>query len=193
MLQALVKHYDIGNHGPQKDFVGVLSSNPYTICAVLRVFGRGVEATPSKPDWENQQGFLRKKHSPLHPANCEISMQTSPVEYVRKAKVHDDGLVADTGFYIDHAVPDEAVRKISYAMNKQVEKPCILQIVHFDVLSQAPEDLRKGTEENSKRERSNEKRKMSSDDERRMGLQSRTSRAPVDLSNGCRPLAKAVA
>ena len=35
-----------------KDYVGVLSPNPLVVCAILRVFGRGIEAIPSRADWE---------------------------------------------------------------------------------------------------------------------------------------------
>ena len=123
MLQALVKHYDIGRNPYHKDFVGVLSSHPFTICAVLRVFGRGIEALPSRQDWEHQREPLRKTHSPLRPAECAPMMQASPVDYVRTAKIHPTLLVADTKFFVDHAVPDEAVRRITYAMNKQLHEP----------------------------------------------------------------------
>ncbi|KAF2829558.1 hypothetical protein CC86DRAFT_287013 [Ophiobolus disseminans] len=123
MLQALVKHYDIGRNSQHKDFVGVLSSNPYTICAVLRVFGRGIESLPSKPELEGQRGSSRKAHYPMHPSEHAPLMQTSPVDYVRNAKVHRTVLVADTNFFIDHTVRNWAVRTISYAMNKQLHGP----------------------------------------------------------------------
>jgi hypothetical protein len=121
MLQALVEHYDIGKKTDRKDFVGVLSSHPFTICAILRVFGRGVEAIPSRPDWV--QTPTEYAHAPLQNLRCAPLMAASPVDYVRTAEVHIGSLSADTRFFVDHTVPHEALRALSYGMNKQVGEP----------------------------------------------------------------------
>jgi hypothetical protein len=119
MLQALSKTYDIGKNPNHKDFVGVLSPHPYTICAVLRVFGRGIESLPSRPDLERRPG----PSSPLRAEKCASLMRKSLVEYVRTARTHPVSLAANTNFFVDHTVCDEAVRTISYAMNKQLREP----------------------------------------------------------------------
>jgi hypothetical protein len=119
MLQALSKTYDIGKNPNHKDFVGVLSPHPYTICAVLHVFGRGIELLPSRPDLERRPG----PSSPLRAEKCASLMRKSPVEYVRTARTHPVSLAANTNFVVDHTVCDEAVRTISYAMNKQLREP----------------------------------------------------------------------
>jgi hypothetical protein len=119
MLQALVKNYDIGKNPNHEDFVGVLSPHPYTICAVLRIFGRGIESLPSRPDLERRRG----SSSPLRIEECASLMRKSPVEYVRTARKHSVSLAANTNFFIDHTLSDEAVRTISYAMNKQLHEP----------------------------------------------------------------------
>lgn len=83
--------------------VGILSSHPFAIAAVLRVFGNGMENV----DMEMMRVHARKV------------MSTCPVPYVREAKLHGslfeedvtDGSVscADTGFWVDHREPLEAL------------------------------------------------------------------------------------
>lgn len=98
MLQAFTKHYNIGKTS-QRDFVGVLSSNPFTLCAVLRVSGRGIEAIPSCDDLES-----------ISPWICEAMMRSSPVDYVSSATITDCvktlenfyASSANTGFNIGH-------------------------------------------------------------------------------------------
>jgi hypothetical protein len=121
MLQALVRHYDIGKSDDSKDFVGVLSSHPFTVCAVLRVFGRGVEAIPSRADWV--QTPTEYAYAPLQNLHCAPLMAASPIDYVRTAEVHLGSLSAGTQFFVDHRVPQDALRTLSYGMNKQVGEP----------------------------------------------------------------------
>jgi hypothetical protein len=78
---------------------GSLSSHPFAILAVLRVYGRGVEDV----------NFDMTK------AHARSIMQSCPVAYVTQAKLHGslfDSLVddksvscADTGFWVDHEEP----------------------------------------------------------------------------------------
>lgn len=97
MLATLAKDGGI----EQGDIVGVLSSHPYTICAILRVFGAGIESLQAK------------SHALLEKSKCQYVLDSSPVEYVRKAKMRNDRLSADTGFYVDHGGLDEVVEMIA--------------------------------------------------------------------------------
>ncbi|KAH6674445.1 hypothetical protein B0J14DRAFT_653740 [Halenospora varia] len=117
MLQALKKSMDMEE---KKDYkVGVLSSSPWTICAVLSVFGLGVRIT----------GHI------IHSMRENVRvMESCPAEYVRTAthkgtlgrllerKRGEKGVVscADTGFWIDHVEPKEALRVLE---GKGVEWP----------------------------------------------------------------------
>lgn len=121
MLQTLVKHYDIGRIPQLRDRVGVLSSHPYTICTVLRVFGRGVESLPSIGGSEPLA--LNASHMPLRGQQCITIVGNSPVEYVRSARVRPDSLSAFTNFMVDHTAPEQALDTISYGMNRQLREP----------------------------------------------------------------------
>ena len=121
MLQALTLHYDIGKRPGQKDFVGIASSNPYSICTALRVFGRGIEVLPSKPDWEKSRS--RDPHIPLRNSKCTPIMRDAPIDCICDATLVPDTLVADTTFFIDHKAPDEALERVIHAMNQLVPEP----------------------------------------------------------------------
>jgi len=116
-----VRHYDIGKNDDLKDTVGVLSSHPFTISAVLRVFSRGIEAIPSRADW--MQTPTEYAYAPLQTLHCAPLMAASPIEYVRTAELHVGSLSADTQFFVDHTASQEALRALSYGMNKQVGEP----------------------------------------------------------------------
>lgn len=85
---------------------GILSSHPFAILAVLRVFGRGPEDVDLT---------MTKVHG-------RAIMDSCPVGYVKAAKLHgslwdediEDGTVscADTGFFVDHEEPLDALRKV---------------------------------------------------------------------------------
>jgi hypothetical protein len=121
MLQALVLHSDLGQNPHLKDFVGVLSSRPLIICASLRVFGRGIESLPLTGDWEHM--LSKFAHMPLRSLECVSLMEVWPVNYVRNVELNPDSLSAHTDFFIDHTMPNEALRVISYGMNKQTSEP----------------------------------------------------------------------
>jgi hypothetical protein len=88
------------------DRFGILSSYPFAIMAALRAFGRGVE----------------KVDLSIAKADATKTMDTSPVEYVRTAKLRGslfddntaDGTVscADTNFFVDHTEPLEALAAV---------------------------------------------------------------------------------
>ncbi|CAE7199445.1 hypothetical protein PTTW11_08461 [Pyrenophora teres f. teres] len=122
MLKVLTKHYDIGKLDSQTDYVGVVSAHPYTICAVLRVFGRGIENLPSKPDWEKRWESV----VPLVPFPtpvCEYIMGTAPFKYLNTATILPGTLTARTNFYLDSRVSKEAVERIVHSMNRQIVEP----------------------------------------------------------------------
>ncbi|KAI9819308.1 MAG: hypothetical protein M1827_007465 [Pycnora praestabilis] len=85
---------------------GILSSHPFAILAVLRVFGRG-------PEDVNLE--MTRDHARSLMASC-------PVTYVSEAKIRgalfgdevDDGSIscADTGFWVDHTEPLEALNVV---------------------------------------------------------------------------------
>lgn len=84
---------------------GILSSHPYAILAALRVYGRG----PHEVDLQ-----MTKEHA-------AAIMQSSPVPYVKEAKLHgslfgcvEDGSVscADTAFWVDHEEPLAALASV---------------------------------------------------------------------------------
>jgi hypothetical protein len=121
MLQAIVLHSDLGQNPHLKDFVGVLSSHPFTICASLRVFGRGIESLPLTGDWEHM--LSKFTHRPLRSPECVSLMEALSVNYVRNTKLNPASLSTYTDFFIDHTMPNEALRVISYGMNKQTSEP----------------------------------------------------------------------
>ena len=85
---------------------GILSSHPFAILAFLRVFGR----EPEDVDLD-----MTRTHGRAIIDSC-------PVGYVKAAKLHgslfgvevDDGAVscADTGFFVDHEEPLEALKTV---------------------------------------------------------------------------------
>ena len=90
--------------GDEYHAVGILSSHPFAVSAVLRVFGRGVE--------EVDLSFIKECARDV--------MESCPVVYVRDAKLVG-GLFtdemkamacADTGFWVDHGEPNQALRLI---------------------------------------------------------------------------------
>lgn len=121
MLQTLTQHYDIGigtshQQQQQKDVIGVLTTHPYTLCALLRVFARGIETLPSRADYStNPTG---DGHTPLPLEVCGPLMESSPVNYVRDAVPCPGTLSANTRFYVDHAEPDAALRSVVSGKNK---------------------------------------------------------------------------
>lgn len=123
MLKALALRYDIGKNTNHRDLLGVLSSHPYSLCAVLRVFGRGIESLPSRPFTDSQVQPPRDVHSPLPPQECAPLMQASPVDYIRHATLDSTGMTAHTGFFVDHTVPGQALRTITYGVNRQLREP----------------------------------------------------------------------
>lgn len=72
---------------------GVLSSHPFAIAAVLRVFGQGNSL---------EINFQREQ--------AHSVMKSCPVGYVRSAALIAGGLCADTQFWVDHTEPKEALR-----------------------------------------------------------------------------------
>ena len=121
MLKALTEHYDVGRLATQTDTIGVISVHPYTICAVLRVFGRGIEHLPSKPDWMKMSA--EHLHTPFSTPRCALLMKTAPVKYLNTAIVFPGTLIARTNFYLDFRVARQAMQRIVYSMNKQVPEP----------------------------------------------------------------------
>jgi hypothetical protein len=119
MLQALTMHCDIGRIEDQTDFVGVASSQPYAICAMLRVFAHGIESLPSKLDWDANGS----PHLPLPISRCADLIEDAPVGYVREGVPSAKALTIDTTFLADHTVSDLALQRIIFSMNKQIERP----------------------------------------------------------------------
>ena len=120
MLQAMTEHYDIGKL-PQTDSVGVISAHPYTLCAILRVFGRGIEHLPSEPDWKKMSA--EHPHTPFSSPRCALEMESAPVRYLNTARLLPGTLTALTGFRVDYFVTRAAVERIVYSINKQVPEP----------------------------------------------------------------------
>jgi hypothetical protein len=105
-----------------KDFVGVLSPNPLTVCAILRVFGRGIEAIPSRADWERNPTAY--PHEPLQSHEARWLMGVScPVDHVFRAISDLVTLTARTNLYVDHTESHKALERINHSMNKQVREP----------------------------------------------------------------------
>ncbi|EDU42246.1 predicted protein [Pyrenophora tritici-repentis Pt-1C-BFP] len=122
MLRVLTEHYDIGKLASQTDYVGVISAHPYAICTVLRVFGRGIERLPSKPDWEKRWEDIAPL-TPFPTPVCVYIMGTAPLKYLNTAKVLPGTLSARTNFYLDSRVAKEAVERIVHSMNRQIVEP----------------------------------------------------------------------
>jgi hypothetical protein len=67
---------------------------------------------------------------PLDPTNMPIQGQqcidivsSSPVEYVRTARVQPSSLSAFTNFFVDHDEPEQALNAISHGMSGQTIEP----------------------------------------------------------------------
>ncbi|TGO51163.1 hypothetical protein BCON_0167g00160 [Botryotinia convoluta] len=89
----------------EEEMVGILSSHPFALMAVLRVWGRGVEDISR--DLEMMKGSVKEV------------MEGCPVGYVKEARLRgslfgerDGGAVAcaDAQFWVDHEKPLEALR-----------------------------------------------------------------------------------
>lgn len=107
--QGVAKRLLTAVHQDGDHSVGILSSHPFAIAAVMRVFSCGIE----NAELETTRG------------NARAVMDGCPVGYVRMAKLRgglfadgdedvvvDGGTVscADTGFWVDHGEPDLALR-----------------------------------------------------------------------------------
>ncbi|KAL5115083.1 hypothetical protein ACEQ8H_006998 [Pleosporales sp. CAS-2024a] len=123
MLQTLVQHYKIGRDPRRQDHIGVLSSHPYMISAVLRVFGRGIEALPMR---RVEHLSTCDVHIPLPTDDCVGILFSSPVDYVRHARLLRDSLSAFTEFFVDHSVPDgpdQSLQKMCNTMSTRFQTP----------------------------------------------------------------------
>ncbi|KAE9378623.1 hypothetical protein N431DRAFT_396406 [Stipitochalara longipes BDJ] len=120
IAKALLQSLREGNE-EQGMMIGVLSSNAFTIAAVLRVFGQGIERVEEVVETTRR--------------NAGEVMASCPVSYVKTAKLRgslyesagedrneDGGVVscADTGFWVDHQEPEKALRVLE---EKGVEWP----------------------------------------------------------------------
>lgn len=111
-------HFDIGR-STQRDLVGIATANPYSLCTILRVFGRGIEFLPSKPEWDKR----RIRHTPLLSSACEPIIGAAPVSYIRDAKLSRGQLIVNTRLFVDHAKSEEAMKRIIHSMNQQMSGP----------------------------------------------------------------------
>ena len=98
----LLDQLKVDEHDPM---VGILSSHPAAICAVLRTFGRGIESVDLAVARERAHAIAK----------------SSPVSYVRTATLHGSLhgdkdcvsiLTADTNSWVDHAEPLEALAAV---------------------------------------------------------------------------------
>lgn len=110
MLETLAAHHKIGRDPVVRDIFGVLSSHPFTICAVLRVFGQGIEHSRFRRD--SDSGAVATSEQLLERPQCLALLKSAPVDRVRTAKVHADAMSAFTGFYIDHTEPEKARKAV---------------------------------------------------------------------------------
>jgi predicted GNAT family acetyltransferase len=91
-----------------EEAVGILSSHPFAVLAVLRVFGHGSEDVESDLEMTKE--------------NAREIMGFCPVGYVQEAKLREegedvkvkDGVIscADTGFWVDHQEPLAALKTL---------------------------------------------------------------------------------
>ncbi|TGO19076.1 hypothetical protein BTUL_0006g01120 [Botrytis tulipae] len=97
----------LGHLKGEEEMVGILSSHPFALMAVLRVWGRGVEDVDR--DLEMMKGTVKEV------------MEGCPVGYVKEARLRGSlfgegggGAVAcaDTQFWADHEEPLEALRRV---------------------------------------------------------------------------------
>jgi hypothetical protein len=110
LLEALAAHYNIGKRPDVRDVVGVLSSHPFTICAVLRVFGQGIEHSSLRRD--SGFGAVHVSGPMLERSQCAALLKSAPVERVRTAKMHAETSSAFTGFYVEHTEPERARQEV---------------------------------------------------------------------------------
>ncbi|KAF2871388.1 hypothetical protein BDV95DRAFT_39821 [Massariosphaeria phaeospora] len=120
MLQSLAQHCGFGKTD-KKDCIGVLSSHPFTICAVLRAFGRGIETMPTRRQWTTGPTLSMHAFIPLE--RRRSLMQSCPVTYVRAAAEHTELLAANTMFYVDHAEPEWARESVEKRVGKVLSMP----------------------------------------------------------------------
>ena len=78
-----------------QDYVGILSSHPFAIMAMLRSFDGGIK------DVEQATEHVK--------AHSAAVMACSPVRYVREAALHSSLHCAFTGSYVDHREPEKAL------------------------------------------------------------------------------------
>lgn len=110
MLQHLAAHHNIRKGPDVRDVVGVLNAHPFTICAVLRVFGQGIEHSTLRRD--SGAGGVDGSVPLLERSQCAALLESAPIEYVRKAKMHAETWSAFTGFFVDHTEPERARQKV---------------------------------------------------------------------------------
>jgi hypothetical protein len=122
MLRKLKTYHNIGREPLRRDFVGVLSSHPFTIRAALRIFSRGIQGLDTSSVWDGKP--LNVPHAPLRAAQCLPILESSPVAYVRSAQMNSmsEALSANTRFFIDHTVPRKALQLIAEEMHQYTRK-----------------------------------------------------------------------
>jgi hypothetical protein len=108
MLSKLRSHHQIGGSPPTSDLVGILSSHPFPIRSVLRIFGRGIQLLTTSLACDGIP--MNLQHAPRREAECLRILKSSPVDYVRNARLNpeSESISADTHFFIDHSVPRQA-------------------------------------------------------------------------------------
>ncbi|KAF7947112.1 uncharacterized protein EAE97_004361 [Botrytis byssoidea] len=106
----------LGHLKGEEEMVGIFSSHPFALMAVLRVWGRGVEDVDR--DLEMMKGTVKGV------------MEGCPVGYVKEAKLRGSLFgegggravaCADTQFWVDHEEPLEALRRVE---EKGLVWPC---------------------------------------------------------------------
>jgi hypothetical protein len=110
MLSRLRSHHQIGESLPTADLVGILSSHPFSIRSVLRIFGRGIQSLATSLDRDRIP--MNLQHAPRREAECLRILKSSPVDYVRNARLspESESISADTQFFVDHSVPRQALQ-----------------------------------------------------------------------------------
>jgi hypothetical protein len=121
MLKTLAKHIS-HEKGSEREIVGLLSPNPLAVCAVLRVFGRGIEAIPSRADWiRNPSAY---PHAPLQSYEAKWLMGIAcPIDHISKAALDPVTLTAQTRLYTEQYESHHILKGIKFSMNKQVREP----------------------------------------------------------------------
>jgi hypothetical protein len=110
MLSRLRSNHQIGESPPTADLVGILSSHPFSIRSVLRIFGRGIQLLATSLGRDRIP--MNLQHAPRREAECLRILKSSPVDYVRNARLNpeSESISADTHFFIDHSVPRQALQ-----------------------------------------------------------------------------------